>query len=208
VAWEGVGVARADLDNGYIGLEAVEESRGRGAVRTVDTNLEYSHRASVRTAAHVFLRFLLGVTGEQDAGRSEGEQCGDGVVVRLFKEPIGRRGDDVYGSVTPIHLHPCAGLDDLRTFFLDAAQKGIEGGSTFGITGEIDGSNLERVQNIRQPAYVVGVSVGGYEAVEHLYTPASQKVQDFGTSLRLAPIYEIVLPPDWISTASPCPTSM
>src|SRR4051812_7783220 len=98
----------------------------------------------------------------------------------------------VYGSTVPIHSHPGAGLDDLRAVVLDAAQKGIEGGSTFGIAGEVDSSNLERVQNIRQPAYVVGVGVGGDETVEHLYAPASQKVQDFGTGLRLAAVYQVV----------------
>jgi hypothetical protein len=57
-------------------------------------------RPRVEAARHVLLLPLLGVAGEQDAGRAVGEEHAHRVVVGLGKELAGRRSDDLYVRTT------------------------------------------------------------------------------------------------------------
>src|SRR5919202_5428491 len=152
-----VPVVFSDLDNGYLRRKVAEEERGGGGVRAVVGDLENAQRTGVRTVAHVLLGLLLCITSEEDAGRAEGQEFTDRVVVGLGKELVWRRGDHVRPRAAPIHSLSGAHLPHLRTFVPYRTQKGVEGEGPLDIVGQVDGGDFEGIEYVRKASYMVGV---------------------------------------------------
>jgi hypothetical protein len=81
-----VGVVLADLNDGYLGGEPVEEEGRGGSVGAVVSDLEDRPPAGVGAVADVLLSLLLGVASEEDAGRVEGQEYADRVIVSLGED--------------------------------------------------------------------------------------------------------------------------
>ena len=106
---------------------------------------------------------------------------------------VRRRRENRNVRAAPLQLQAGPGRNDLGTFVLYGPQESVESGRCFVIfAGEVDRGDRESVEHVRQPPDVVGVGVGGDEAVQLVYAPAAQEIYHFGAGFRPPGVYKVV----------------
>ena len=69
----------------------------------------------------------------------------------------------------------------------------VAGGSTFRVTGEVDGRDLISVEYSQKSPDVIGVGIIDDDAIQSLDAPAPQEIHDVRSLLRLSGVHEVVL---------------